>query len=308
MRRQRSPRAAIALLAVVVGLAVIGAPTTAAAQSAGGGEPPCWGCFGRSTGTSVVYGGSYHVRVKPPATPTAGTDGGGGGGGEVADCSGLMAPYQFPDQDLPVPCNDPRLAWSYQPIPGPCAGDALYYQEWWFFQSAVSTWFNGRVARNVCLSAQDFINAGVAPPPGLMALSVWRQMPFPEPELTVKPAVKGLVNLDSYFWVSGPASQARSVTVGPYTVAVKGQIVTYQWAWGDGSPKLSSDDPGSPWPAKSNIRHTYRDRGRYPVTVTTRWHGTFEVNGGAPQEVIGPDIFRTSTITYPVQALVVTLT
>lgn len=297
----------MAFLVVLAGLMALGTAPAAVAQPAGDGGGPCFSCFGQSTGTNVVYGGSYHVRVKPPATPTAGTDG-GGGGGEVADCSGLMAPYQFPDQDLPVPCNDPRLSWSYNPIPGVCAGDALYYQEWWFFQSAVSTWFNGQTPRNVCLSAQDFINAGVAPPPGLMAVSVWRQMPFPEPDLTAKPGVKGLVNLESYFWVSGPASQTRSVAVGPYTLTVKGEIVTYRWSWGDGSPKLSTNDPGRPWPARSSITHTYRNRGRFPVAVTTRWQGTFQVDGGAPQEVAGPDILRTSTLSYPVQALVVTLT
>jgi hypothetical protein len=115
MRRYRPSRAPMAFLVVLAGLMALGTAPAAVAQPAGDGGGPCFSCFGQSTGTNVVYGGSYHVRVKPPATPTAGTDG-GGGGGEVADCSGLMAPYQFPDQDLPVPCNDPRRLRRRRPL------------------------------------------------------------------------------------------------------------------------------------------------------------------------------------------------
>lgn len=307
------PRTAGVTLAILAMLATLlaGVPaaTAAGVPAAAAADPgPCRGCGGYSDGNQTVYGGSFHVRVKPPAVAPDGGATPGGGGGEVADCAGLMAPDQFPDQDLPIPCNDPRLTWTYQPIPGPCAGDALYYQEWWFFQSTASTWFNGRVARNVCLSAQDFINAGVTPPPGLMALSVWRAMPFPDPRLTVKPSVKGLVNLESYFWVGGPTAQTRSVDVGPYTVAVTGRVAIYEWSWGDGTPGLSTTDPGTPWPGRSEVNHVFQRRGRFPVAVTSQWHGTFSVNGGAPQDVIGPDIFRSSTISYAVQEIRVTLT
>jgi hypothetical protein len=46
------------------------------------------------------------------------------------------------------------------------------------------------------------------------------------------------------------------------------------------------------------VRHAYRDRGTYDVTVTITLRPTFTVNGAAPQ-ALAP-ITRTATIPYVV--------
>jgi hypothetical protein len=269
--------------------------------------PPCWTCGGTSTGQQIVFGGSYHTRVKPPASPGQGATTTTG----FADCSHLYLPlgpfgqpnwYHWPKH--PMPCADITFTyvWQHQPCPGTTA--QMYVEE--MFYPTVGTWVDPARAP-LCLTAPDFLAAGVAPPPGLMAVSVWKRMSFPDPAVGVKPAVKGLVNLASYFWVAGPHTQTDTVNVGPYTLAVTGTVIDYTWEWGDGSPALSTNDPGKPWP-NGQITHTFRQSGSFAVSVTTGWHGTFRINGGAPIPVLGPGIARTSAVDYAVQQLDVVLT
>jgi PKD domain len=205
------------------------------------------------------------------------------------------------------PRNGPPGSVGEQLCPGAlfaCGGNAVLFRE-----------FNGpsrggpwAFVRAVCLTAADFSAAG-APPPGVVALELWKRMRFSAPALRVKPGVRGLVNLPSYFWVGGPFVQTGTAGAPlPFTVSVEARVRTFDWSFGDGSPALSTSDPGQPWPAKSDVAHVFQRRGRFAVTVTEAWHGTFRVDGGPPQDVPGPDITVASTVPYPVQDLVVTLT
>ena len=298
-------RVALTLLAMVV---VWAGGLVGAAEAATG---PCHSCGGFNRGDQTVFGGTFQVRVQPPRGRAQG-DGHPGGG--VADCSGIPLPaapalpggggHRWPLQ--PMPCN--LLSFDYFWNPGVACPDpaALSYAEIVGFPP-FGRWVPGGRFR-LCLTPADFRAAGATPPPGLVAVAAWRQMPFPDPRIQAKPAVKGLANLPSYFWVAGPATQTRSVSVGPYVVSVTATIVDYTWSWGDHTPQLSTNDPGTAWPAKSTITHPYPRRGRYPVTVASRWHGTFRINGGPTQDVIGPDVSRTATLPYAVQELRVTLT
>ena len=155
----------------------------------------------------------------------------------------------------------------------------------------------------VCLGPAAFQQAKLPSPPALVALDVWRRMPFPIPKLTIKPAVAGLANLDSYFWVGDPGDLTASAAAGPNTVVVRASAVSYEWRFGDGSPPLVTDAPGRPWPARSEIAHAYRRLGRFPVRVTVHWHGRFQVNGGAAQDVPGPPVVREAAVTYPVREI-----
>jgi hypothetical protein len=155
----------------------------------------------------------------------------------------------------------------------------------------------------VCLGPTDFQRANAPAPPLLVALEVWRRMPVPVPRLTIKPGVAGLANLESYFWVSDPGDLTASAAAGPNTVEVHASAVSYEWRFGDGSPPLVTDAPGRPWPARSEIAHAYRQLGRFPVRVTVRWHGRFQVNGGPAQDVPGPPVVRAATVTYPVREI-----
>jgi len=128
-------------------------------------------------------------------------------------------------------------------------------------------------------------------------------MPVPAPRLGIKPGAVGLANLDSYFWVSNPGGLSASAAAGPNTVVVHASAVSYEWRFGDGSAPLVTGEPGRPWPARSEIAHAYPRLGVFPVRVTVRWHGRFQVNGGPAQDVPGPPVLRDAAVSYPVREL-----
>ena len=49
---------------------------------------------------------------------------------------------------------------------------------------------------------------------------------------------------------------------------------TYTWDFGDGSPTVTTTDPGRPWPDHS-VAHTYATKGSAVISVLTTWEGYF---------------------------------
>lgn len=117
--------------------------------------------------------------------------------------------------------------------------------------------------------------------------------------IDVRPEGRAVTGIPSYFWVEGYDGQPIVDTVrnGPVAVAVEITLGTVTWDFGDGTPPVTAG-LGEAWPERSEIRHAYRDRGDYVVTVTVTLPATFTVNGGAPT-ALAP-ITRTATIPYAV--------
>lgn len=181
-------------------------------------------------------------------------------------------------------------------------GGGIRFWEYWSLSVNGPWQFN----RSVCLTVADFVSIG-PPPPSVVALQLWKEMKFEDPRVELKPGAIGLVNLPSYFWTTGPFSRDNSLASPAYTVTVHARVIAFDWSFGDGT-SLETTDPGTPWPARSDISHSYLRKGRYPVSLTVRWHGTYQVNGGAALDVPGPDIFRTAAVAYPVQEIRTVLT
>ena len=77
----------------------------------------------------------------------------------------------------------------------------------------------------------------------------------------------------------------------------------YNWSFGDGS-SLVSQSLGKPYPAQSDIQHTYQFSSLgyasgFPVRLTISFAAEYRVNGGAPQGL--PTIQRTYETGYRVQ-------
>jgi hypothetical protein len=93
-------------------------------------------------------------------------------------------------------------------------------------------------------------------------------------------------------------------------VAVQVQPTSYTWSFGDGTT-LVSHDPGQPYPAESDIKHTYQYSSLhypngFPVSLTIQFGATYSVNGG-PAEGLA-SLETTSTASYRVQELQAILT
>jgi hypothetical protein len=171
--------------------------------------------------------------------------------------------------------------------------------------------------------------------PREVAFDVLDHLPTPNVTIRMNPAL-GLVAMPSWFWVEGydgqPFGASRTVNVPaevgpevptdsvpadsprrqsrPYTVTVRVSPSSYQWSFGDGA-SLVSKSLGKPYPAVSDIQHTYeysslRFPSGFPLQLTIEFAAEFRVNGGAPQAL--PPIRRTYSSSHLVQEVQPVLT
>jgi hypothetical protein len=132
-----------------------------------------------------------------------------------------------------------------------------------------------------------------------MATTVVEHVPVDLASIDVRPEGRAVTGIPSYFWVEGYDGEAitDSITNGPVTVDVEIRLGTVTWDFGDGTRPVRAG-LGQAWPERSEIRHAYRDRGSYVVTVTITLPASYRVNGGPAQEL--EPITRTATIPYVV--------
>ena len=171
--------------------------------------------------------------------------------------------------------------------------------------------------------------------PREIALVILGRVPLPDIQIRANPAL-GLVALPGWFWVEGydgaPFGTSRTVTVPPsvgpevppsavpagdprrrassVTVEVQIRPSRYEWSFGDGAG-LVTESLGKPYPAQSDIEHTYefsslRSPDGFPVRLTVEFVAQYRVNGGAPQAL--PPIRRTYETSYRVQEVQPVLT
>jgi hypothetical protein len=109
---------------------------------------------------------------------------------------------------------------------------------------------------------------------------------LPRPELAIAPGF-ALAGLETYLDTGGDHGliylQTEPLRVGPFAFDVEieasGETIV---DWGDGSPPVTYDVPGRPYP-EGEIRHTYVDAATVTGTVTDRWRIDFRATtaGGA---------------------------
>lgn len=99
-------------------------------------------------------------------------------------------------------------------------------------------------------------------------------LPIEVPTLTVQPNTGWVyAGLETVAYTNGDA-QGFVVAVRGLDFYVVATPVEYSWSFGDGSPSLTSTDPGAPWPDHT-VSHTYAAAGRFRPSLTTTWRGDF---------------------------------
>lgn len=147
--------------------------------------------------------------------------------------------------------------------------------------------------------------------PAVVRAEVFRIVGLPAIGVGTNPTV-GLVALPSWFWVGGYDGRTLrgSASLGRSTVDAEITPTGYRWSFGDGKV-LYTHLVGRPYPAESNIDHTYersslRAGGTYTVRLTITWSARYRENGGGWLEL--DPISRSYTRAYPVQQLQSVLT
>lgn len=146
--------------------------------------------------------------------------------------------------------------------------------------------------------------------PASVAQELRDQVPIPEMTISANPDT-GLVALPSWFWIDGYDGTpiTASETLGGVTVEVEITPQEYHWDFGDGGT-LETLSPGQPYPAESDVRHTYQQSSLstsvFTVSVEITFAARYRVNGGAWQSL--EPIARSFEDAYPVQQLQSVLT
>jgi hypothetical protein len=137
------------------------------------------------------------------------------------------------------------------------------------------------------------------PTPGLTAAEVFaaiRRVKLPGGEIGAVPEVRGLANLDSFFFVRGATQPPVDLQVGGSVVHAEFRVVEYRWAFGDGQG-LVTTGPGTAG-LDSEVRTAFRRRGFYRVGVTVVWTAEAFLDGRRVGQV--DDLVSRARTTYPV--------
>jgi hypothetical protein len=120
----------------------------------------------------------------------------------------------------------------------------------------------------------------------------------------VEPGVRGLANLESFFWVEGANQPPVDLQVGGSTVHAEFRVAEYRWVFGD-DQGLVTTGPGTPG-LESEVATTFRRRGFYRVGVTVMWVAEAWLDGRRVGEV--DDLVSRAQTTDPVAELRTVLT
>jgi len=176
---------------------------------------------------------------------------------------------------------------------------------------------------------------GSSTDPREVALDALGHVPLPNVRIRTNPAL-GLVAMPGWFWVEGydgaPFGTSRTVSIPPevgpevpfdvvpaddsrrqgssFTVEVRVWPSRYEWRFGDGAT-LATESLGKPYPAESDIQHTYEYSSLqfpngFPVWLTIEFAAEFRVNGGPTQGL--PPIRQTYETAYRVREVQPVLT
>lgn len=141
-------------------------------------------------------------------------------------------------------------------------------------------------------NAPQVPNAPAAPPvvtPG----SVQQQMAsLPIPASALRSQLNGfsLRNANTNIYADG-SSHTLNTTILGQSVTITVTPVRYDFGYGDGTSKTTST-PGGPlkddgFETPTTTGHVYKETGKYSITLTTHYAGTFSVNGGPAQTIPG---------------------
>jgi hypothetical protein len=135
--------------------------------------------------------------------------------------------------------------------------------------------------------------------PGITAAQVFaaiRRVKLPGGEIGAVPEVRGLANLESFFFVRGADQPPVDLQVGGSVVHAEFRVVEYRWAFGDGR-QLVTTGPGSEG-LDSEVRTAFRRRGFYRVGVTVMWAAEAFLDGRQVGQV--DNLVSRASTTYPV--------
>jgi len=137
---------------------------------------------------------------------------------------------------------------------------------------------NGTIVRPIWVAPSDVVDLDAAARDE--AQRYIEDVLVPAVRIGVNPAARGLVGLDSWFWVDGFNGQftAPPITAFGLTIEVRMSSGQVTWDFGDGT--VEDGDLGRPYPEESTVRHVHQSDGTYTITATIDLVPEYRVDGG----------------------------
>ena len=133
----------------------------------------------------------------------------------------------------------------------------------------------------------------------------FRRLPLPAARLGVQPADGyTLVNIPTNLYADARARVFPTRVLG-YPVRVKAIPERFRWTYGDGSG-LTTVQAGGPYP-QLDTAHTYLAPGSPTVRLATVYRGSYSVDGGPWQPVVGTATVASRPVTLTVEEAVSSL-
>jgi hypothetical protein len=280
---KRAPVTSLALLIFFAAMHLPSGGTAMAAAGAGHGEP----CKKRYTTATCVRGSG-------PGFTAGGSTLSGGSSGRAG--GGLAGPVLLPGtyavvQYVPTCAGNTRrhtadLCGVAVLSCSPPGRGLLRYWVWVVTVDRVT----GRELRAVQRPGTFCVGSAVAGVPPVAAIgglvaAEFQRLRVNVGRVTAEPGPTTLVNFETGFFTdaSGPYA-LPAVTILGHRVLVTARPNGWEWFFGDGR-SVRTSSPGARGTVQ--VGHTYRDTGPVAPYVVVTWAGTFTVDGGPAQAVVG---------------------
>jgi hypothetical protein len=137
---------------------------------------------------------------------------------------------------------------------------------------------NGEIVQPIWVSPDDIIDLDAAASDE--ADRYIEDVLVPVVHIGVNPAARGLVGLESWFWIDGFDGQvaAPPITAFGLTIEVRMSSGTVTWDFGDGT--VENGDLGQAYPEESTVRHAHQHDGTFTITATIDLVPEYRVDGG----------------------------
>jgi hypothetical protein len=140
--------------------------------------------------------------------------------------------------------------------------------------------------------------------PQEIAMQLRDEIPIPNATIEINPE-RGLVGVESWFWIEGYGGDPISESTDAFgrRVEVEARVMRYDWSFGDGKT-ITTEGPGRPYPARSEVRHIYQRSSLghpegYTVEVGFSFSVRYRVDEGGWIDL--PGIDRVAQASYPVR-------
>ena len=249
-------------------------------------------CDARASGDAIVISGTRNRGATPTGTTT-----------QPISNPGPLGDYAT-RQYTPACTGNTRLdggtlcglAVNTCPQPG--------FVRFWIYEARfngttnqiIGDWYQVTSPSTVCLGA----GAPGVPKPVVIAAQIQRdfkRLVVLQGLVKVQPTGTTLVNFQTAFYTEAVAYDLPPITILGSRVQVRATPVSYDWSFGDGA-QASDAGPGAR--GTTQVSHRYAGTGPVGPNVVITWAGSYTVDGGAAQQVVG-----TAQTTGPPTALLV---